>query len=60
MELSKNTMTDEEIKKVLMEVDYKKDNTGAELLTAAARGYGLKEVLDKMPRKTQPNAEKSE
>ena len=59
MALSKNTMTDEEIKKALMEVDHEKDSSLAALLTASARGHGLKEVLDKMPKKTQPDAEKS-
>jgi hypothetical protein len=61
MALSKNTMTDEEVKNVLMEVDHEKEiaDQFAAYLTAEATGYGLKEALDAMPKKPK-GAEKPE
>jgi hypothetical protein len=55
MVLSKNTMTDEEVKNILMEVDHEKETSDhfADRLIAYAKGYGLKEALDATPKKSK-------
>jgi len=57
--MSQNTMTDAEVKELLMEVDWENMDgaTLGEYLIAESKGYGLKEALDAMPRTAQATEE---